>query len=97
MQFTVSQRRFSTEDTVPKENHYPVTLPRTEAMQTMKLTLAHATVNKKDVLPHLPQLKFQLGDIWLMWLPFDETAHDLVQNHLNIAVNKSSLTFGRKL
>ena len=63
----------------------------------MKLTLAHATVNKKDVLPHLPQLKFQVGDIWLMWLPFDETANDLVQNHLNIAVNKSSLTFGRKL
>lgn len=96
-QFTVSQQHFSDEETVPNANRYPVTLPRTEAMQTMKLTLAHSTVNKKDVLPHLPLLKFRIGDMSLMWLPFEETAHDLVQKQLNIGVNKSSLTFGRKL
>jgi hypothetical protein len=96
-QFTVSQPFIPTEDKVPKEEQHPVTLPRTEAMQSMKLTLAHATVNKKDVLPYLPRLKFHIHDTRLIWLPFEESAHDFIHKDLNISVNKSSLTFGRKL
>ena len=96
-QFTISQQNFQTEEALPKKNLYPVTLPQTEAAQSMKITLANSTLNKKKVLPHLPRVRFNIKGSTLVYLPFTDTNHELVQQHLRISINKNTLQFGRQL
>jgi hypothetical protein len=76
---------------------FPVTLPLKEAVQALKSIVAAATVNKKDVLPQLPKLTFEIKRTSLAFLPFSDTGHDLVQEHSSLAVASSVVQFGRKL
>jgi hypothetical protein len=96
-QFTISQQNFRTEEEIPKKNLYPVTLPQTEAAQSMKITLASSALNKKMVLPNLPRIRFDIKDSTLVYLPFTDTGHEMVQQHLRISINKNTLEFGRQL
>ena len=76
---------------------FPVTLPLKEAVQSLKSIVAAATVNKKDVLPQLPELSFEVKRTSLVFLPFEDTGHDLVQEHSSLAVASSVVQTGRKL
>ncbi len=76
---------------------FPVTLPLKEAVQSLKSIVAAATVNKKDVLPQLPKLTFEIKRTSLALLPFSDTGHDLVQEHSSLSVASSVVQFGRKL
>jgi predicted RNA-binding Zn-ribbon protein involved in translation (DUF1610 family) len=96
-QFTISQENFRAEESIPKKNLYPVTLPQTEAAQSMKITLASSALNKKMVLPNLPRIRFDIKDSTLVYLPFTDTGHEMVQQHLRISINKNTLEFGRQL
>ena len=94
---TISQRNFQTEDTTPRKNLYPVTLPQTEALQAMKITLAGSALNKKKFMPLLPSVRFNIGDSILVYIPFTDTGHDMVQQDMHISINKNALKFGRRL
>jgi len=96
-QFTVSQKHFQAEEIIPKKNAYPVTLPSTEAIQSLKVILASSTLNKKSVFPHLPRVKFEIKDSTLVYLPFRETGQEMIQEHMQISINKNTLEFGRQL
>jgi hypothetical protein len=96
-QFTISQYNFQTEEAVPKKNFYPVTLPQTEAAQSMKIILASSALHKKTILPNLPSIRFGIKESVLVYLPFTDTGHELVQQHLRISINKNTLEFGRQL
>lgn len=76
---------------------YPVTLPLKEAIQALKSLVAEITVRKKEVLPRLPKLSFILRQTSLVYLPFENTGHDLVQIHSALAIAASIIRFGRKL
>ena len=96
-QFTISQNHFPIKKELPKKNLYPVTLPRSEAMQAMKVTLASSTLTKKNVFPHLPRIKFKVKDSALVYLPFRELGQEVIQEHMQLSINKNTLAFGRKL
>ena len=96
-QLTISQRHFQTEEVIPKKSLYPVTLPYTEAVQSMKITLASSTLNKKRVLPLLPHVRFETKGSHLVYLPFADTGHEMVQQDMRISVNKNALSYGRQL
>jgi len=96
-QITVTRRDFQLERKIPGKGLYPVTLPQTEAVQAMKLTLAGSAVNKKKVLPHLPGVKFDIKRSSLVYLPFSDTGHDMALQNASISINKQALEFGRKL
>jgi hypothetical protein len=96
-QFTISQKQFETEASIPKKNLYPVTLPRTEAIQSMTITLASSALNKKKVFPHLSRIRFSIKETTLVYLPFIDKGHEMIQDHMGISINKSALAFGRKL
>ena len=96
-QFTISQKQFQAEASIPQKDIYPVTLPQTEAVQSMKITLASSALNKKTVLPQLPRIKFSIKDSTLVYLPFTDTGHEMIQQHMGISIIKSALAFGRKL
>ena len=95
--FTISQKRFETKGRVPQKNLYPVTLPRTEAIQAVKTILADATLNKGKFLPLLPKIGFDVLDSDLVYLPFTDTGHEMIQQQMGLSINKNSLQFGRKL
>ncbi|MDY6881323.1 MAG: hypothetical protein V2J25_15960 [Desulfatiglans sp.] len=96
-QLTVSQRHFQTEETIPKQRLYPVTLPQDEAAQSMKITLAGSTLNKKNVLPRLPRVGFEVKDTHLVYLPFSDMGHEMVHPDMRISINKNALRYGRQL
>jgi hypothetical protein len=96
-QLTVSQKDFETEETIPKRGLYPVTMPQSEAAQSMKLTLANSAMTKRDTFPMLPQVHFAIKDSILVYLPFTDKGHDMVQERMGVSINKKSLEYGRHL
>ena len=94
---TITREQFHTEKTIKGKCLYPVTLPQAEAVQGMKLTLAGSTLNKKTILPLMPRIGFEIKKTTLVYLPFQETGQEMIQEHTKITINKNSLAFGRKL
>jgi len=96
-QFTIKQGKLDYNESIPEKGLYPITLPLSEAIQSLKMILAASTVTKKNIMPHLPKINFEIKDKALVYLPFRETQYDMMQDDLGISVNKQSLEFGRTL
>jgi hypothetical protein len=96
-QFTLSQRTYEAEETIKGKRLFPITLPRTEAAQAMKIILAGSTLTKNRVYPHLSRIRFEVDDSMLVYLPFKENGHEMIQEDMDISINKNTLEFGRRL
>ena len=96
-QFTISQKRYPGEETIPGGEYYPVTLPKTEAIQALKIILASAALHKKNIYPLLPEIRFDVLDSLLVYLPFVPKGQELIQEHMQISINRNTLEYGRKL
>ena len=97
-QATVSQNRFElTAANLADINLHPVTLPRSEAIQALKIILANSTLGKKSVFPFLPKISFSVQQAQLVLLPFGASTHEFIQEQAGFTVNRSSLQFGRTL
>ncbi|MDO9040750.1 MAG: hypothetical protein Q7U64_00220 [Desulfocapsaceae bacterium] len=94
---TLTQKRLPPGETTMARGLYPVTLPRTEAVQALKTVLAESALNKRDVLPLLPGISFHPQATELIYLPFIDNGHDLVQEQTMLSVAGSVLRFGRSL
>ena len=94
---TLSQEDMEGQNEFPSETRHPVTLPLTEAIQGIKVTLAASTVTKKNVLPRLSEISVAVKGAMLVYLPFKQAAHEMIQTHTGLAINKKSLEFGRYL
>jgi hypothetical protein len=95
-QMTMSQGRLQTQKELPRKL-YPINLPSKEALQSLKVILAGSAVNKEKVLPLLPEVKFEIKKTTLVFLPFTDQGHDMVQQDLGAAINKKTLEYGRYL
>lgn len=97
-QFTIMQvNEFDEIDSISSEKIFPVTLPLSEAIQALKMILASSTITKKNVIPYLPQISFVIEGRTLVYLPFRQTRNDMINDELEISVNRQSLEFGRSL
>ena len=94
---TFAQYCFDVEKTIPDENVYPVTLPRSEAAQCLKMILANATIFKQDVFPLLPEIMFNIKDVMLVYLPFTDSGYEVAQQQVTVSIMKSALEHGRNL
>ena len=94
---TLTQEKLEGEKTFPGRIRHPVTLPLAEAIQSIKVTLADTTVSKREILPRLPDISVAVRGATLMYLPFEESAHEMIQPHTGLVINKKSLEFGRYL
>jgi hypothetical protein len=74
-----------------------VTLPSSEAVQSLKTVLADSTMDKRHFLPRLPTVTFQEQQTDLVYLPFISTGFDLVQEQTSVSVPSTVLQFGRSL
>lgn len=94
---TLSQIKYPEGERKLARRLHPVTLPLKEGIQAVKSIIAEMTVRKKSVLPALPKLSIAVRQTSLVFLPFEDTGHDLVQIHSAIAIASSIVRFGRKL
>jgi len=74
-----------------------VNLPKSEAVQSLKIILAATAVSKKNLFPQLPATQFKVQSISLILLPFRDLGPGFYQERLKINVNKQTLEFGRYL
>jgi hypothetical protein len=96
-QFTILQMDFSGEKDIAEKNLYPVTLPKTEAIQALKVILASTAVNRKNIFPNLPQINFEIKGVTLVYLPFTDVPGDMIHEDTGICINRPSLDFGRRM
>lgn len=96
-QMTISTDLGKTKEALPGKKYYPVTLPREEAVKSMKLILAYSTVRKKDVISELPGTRFSVKGSMLVYLPFTDRGLEMVQQKVGTSISKNTLEFGRQL
>lgn len=94
---TLFQPKVDTEITVPNTFVYPVTLPSTEAVESIKVQFANLAVAKKKIFSLLRSINFAASNILLVYYPFTEKGNELIQRSINISINKNALQFGREL
>lgn len=75
----------------------PVTLPASEAIQSIKITLATLLRPLRDHLPGLPDMIVRPDHVMLVFLPFEPGHQEYCHPGLNVAVNKNILTLSANL
>ncbi len=79
------------------KNLLPVTLPAAEAAECIRITLAQMAVDPKRTYPLLAEAQVSTREAQVVFLPFTEGPHELVQCHGGFSINKTALSMGRKL
>jgi hypothetical protein len=80
-----------------KARLHQVNLPLSEAIESLKLTLADFMRPKNLVIEILEQMDIQAKSFLLVYLPFVEKHHEFVQTRMNLAVNKNQLALAKNL
>jgi len=82
------------QDGIPSAPLSPATLPREEALESIKTVIARMAARKRYVIETLPRLTVHCRDFQLLYLPFEETTHELVHNKTNICVLTRAFEYG---
>ncbi len=90
-QATLSQPRTDFKAQAPGGRVHAVTLPVKEAVDSLKMTLSTFMKPAHMLLPQLPAIRIRPRAFLLVYLPFEEGHHDLVQPDLNLVINKNQL------
>ncbi len=93
---TIAQPDDEQERKVPRARVYPVTLPKSEAVETLKLMLAGMMTPKRTLMPRLSKMDVAPRKYRLVYVPFEEGPHDLYHPDFPIAVNKNMLKLAEK-
>jgi rubredoxin/DNA-directed RNA polymerase subunit RPC12/RpoP len=97
-QLTNSQRNLKATESLPKFTKlYPVTLPKSEAVQSLKIILANTATNKKKIMPLLAETNFSISAITLAYVPFSDNGYNLFQDDVRANINKKVLEWAGKL
>jgi hypothetical protein len=81
----------------PKAQHYPVTLPLTEAIESLKLGLANFVKPQRPLFPKLKEIEIKPKDFLLVFVPFHERGNELTQPDYQLRINKNLLKYARQL
>jgi len=94
---TISQPREEFERSLPRSSLYPVTLPVSEAAESIKITIANFAIDKKRTFPKLNEIKIHLNESLLVYLPFTPSGSDFIEFHTQLCIPKNLLKLGRDL
>lgn len=76
---------------------HSVTLPLREALESLTLTLAFLARPRRRMEALLPAVDIRPRHAMLVYLPFQEGAHELIHPGMNMAVSKNLLAHARNL
>jgi hypothetical protein len=94
---TISQPREEFERSIPWSSLYPVTLPVSEAAETIKITIANFAIDKKTIFPKINEINIHLNESLLVYLPFTPSGIDFIEPHTQLCIHKNYLRLGRNL
>lgn len=97
-QLTGSQKNFRPDPSPDRKiSRYPVTLPKSEAVQSLKVILANSATSKKKIVPLLPDTNFLITEIKLAYVPFIDQGYNLFQSDSRANINKKVLHWAQNL
>lgn len=94
---TISQPREPFEPSLPKASLYPVTLPASEAVESVKVTLADIAIDKQGIFPRLSEINVQLDKFLLVYLPFHFNGNEFIHSQTQSCIHKNFLKLGKNL
>jgi ribosomal protein L37AE/L43A len=94
---TLGQPRGELVEKLPEGSIHPVTLPISEAVESLSVTLASFIKPARKRYPELPTIKIRPKAYALIYIPFREGHHEYVQPELNLTINKNQLALAGNL
>jgi DNA-directed RNA polymerase subunit RPC12/RpoP len=95
MTFSQPQEKF--EKSLPWPSLYPVSLPVSEAVESIKVTMAYSVMDKEKHFSNLDEMPIHLNESLLVFVPFISQGIDLIQPHTQLCIPKNLLKLGRDL
>jgi len=94
---TLAQPDQEMTDKFPDSKLYPVTLSVMEAVESLKINLAEIARPAKNILTRLNEIQIKPKRFKLVYIPFHEGHHELIQHDFNLTVDKKTLLFAKNL
>jgi hypothetical protein len=94
---TLGQPALNMDREIRENRHVPVTLPVTEAVQSIRITLAGLAKPRTEILPGLTRLEIAPVRATLVFLAFEDQVHDYVHKRLKAGINKNALALAANL
>ena len=82
---------------LPDSELYPVTLPFSEAVESLKINLASFMKPQKKLFPKLSDIKILPKSFLLVFVPFINTHHELIGLSSNFTISKNQLKMAENL
>ncbi len=82
---------------LPKGTLHPVSLPVSEALETLKINMAGFIKPPKERLPMLADMRVEPLSYILVYIPFRKGHHDYVNPDLHLSVNRNQLSLAGNL
>lgn len=92
---TVFQPEPDTDSQPAKSPLFPVTLPLSEALESIKVLIGSMAVPRRLILPRIPALTVSLENYSLVNLPFTEKGEEYIQPKFQMSIQKNALKWGR--
>ncbi|MBW2427486.1 MAG: hypothetical protein JRF56_00895 [Deltaproteobacteria bacterium] len=96
-QLTVVQPQTDLIPQLPADRIHPGNLPVEEAIECLKLTLASFMKPRKTLSERLPEINVDAKRFSLIFVPFSEEHHELIQPQYQIAINKNVMALSKNL
>ena len=94
---TLSQLQNDLDGKLPEHRHHPVTLPATEAIESLKVNLASFLKPRTRLAEILPGIHITANRIALIYVPFIEKHHEFIQPDIQFAINKNIIALSENL
>ncbi len=94
---TLAQPRDKMVNTIPKERLQPVTLPLSEAVESLIINLAGFVKPSKVFYPQLDDITIEPKSFLLVYVPFEVHHHEFIHLDYHLTVNKNMLALSSNL
>jgi hypothetical protein len=94
---TLAQLHSETDAKLPEHRHHPITLPVTEAIESLKVNLASFLKPENRLPETLPAIDVTAQSFVLVYVPFIEKHHEFIQPQISFAINKNIMALSDNL
>ena len=94
---TLAQLSKEADEELPGHRHHSITLPVTEAIESLKVNLAGFLKPKNRLSDILPSIEVSAKSFELVYVPFIEKHHEFIQPQIHFAINKNIIALSDNL
>ena len=94
---TLAQLHHELNEELPEDRHHPITLPIGEAIESLKVNIASFIKPKNRLAEIFCQVGITVKSCVLVYVPFVEKHHELIQPDIHFAINKNILALSENL